>query len=78
MSDKVVHLITASQLDRGDALALLADLNEMAETGGISAIGVVAVKPDGTVAVSASRSDKAHHLVAGTVYLQRQLCEEVS
>lgn len=78
MSDKVVHLVTASQLDREDAMALLAEVTEMADAGEVSAIGVVAVKPDGTVAVTASRSDKAHHLVAGTVYLQRQLCDEVS
>ena len=77
MSDNVVHLATAGDLDREDALEVLAEVVEMAEDAQVSALAVIVVRPDGTVAVTSSRSGKAHHLVAGTVYLQQQLAGDV-
>lgn len=74
---KVIEFKSAKDLDRDDAVALLEQALEWAREEGVGGVGIIYVTPDGSVAVTASRSSKAHHLMAGTVYLQDALKDEM-
>ena len=73
MTDNVVKFKPQTDLNREDMQAMVEDLLQMIKDGTVSGVACVVVFEDDTVSVSAARTDKIHHLVAGAVYMQNSL-----
>ena len=79
----MVHLVDTIPLrpltaERPNVIARLEQLLQMAKDGEILSVAFITVEPNGNVGTGFETSldlQHAHHMVAGTVYLQRRLEE---
>ena len=80
-NDKVIRLVTNGEMDQrwdhDEALHLLETAISKAKALEATAAAVVLVTPEGDVLVKGSRSSMGHHLIAGSVYLQRELVDDM-
>lgn len=79
--EKVIRLVTNAEMDQrwdhDEALHLLETALTKGKELEVTAAAVVLVTPDGNVLVKGSRSSMGHHLIAGSVYLQRELVDDM-